>query len=70
MWERTEITAQPIKCDECGETMEAMWEQIEDGRKRSTVFHCRHCGADRELIREYDDQGKEEKSCIRRYFFG
>ena len=71
MWKRTEITINSIKCDECGDCMEAMWEEIEDCRnQRSTIFHCWRCSANRELIREYDNDGKETFSFVRRYFFG
>ena len=71
MWKRTEITINSIKCDECGDCMEAMWEEIEDCRnQRSTIFHCWRCSANRELIREYDSNGNETISFVRRYFFG
>ena len=67
---RTEITAEPIQCDECGSWMKAMWERTADGCIRSTVFHCENCDADRELLRHIDDEGNEVSRSVIRYFFG
>jgi hypothetical protein len=46
-----------------------MWEEKNDNQ-RSTVFHCEHCYEDRELIREFDNEGKVTHSRVMRYFFG
>lgn len=69
MWERTEITAGRILCNQCGRPMEPMWEE-KNGNQRATVFHCEHCYEDRELIREFDSDGKVIHSRVMRYFFG
>lgn len=68
MWERTEITAGRIQCI-CGRPMEPMWEE-KNGNQRATVFHCEHCGEDRELVREVDSDGRETVVSDHRYFFG
>ena len=75
MWHRADVSAEPIKCDECGCTMSAMWEERRQrndihGEERSTVFHCWRCSADRELIREFDCDGNETMTVVRHYFFG
>ena len=75
MWKRTEISADPIKCDECNGAMAAMWEERRQrndthGEERSTVFHCWRCSADRELLREYNADGEEIALVVRHYFFG
>jgi hypothetical protein len=68
MWERTEITICGLQCT-CGHLMKPMWEEKNDNQ-RSTVFHCEHCYEDRELIREFDSEGKVIQSRVMRYFFG
>ena len=68
MWERTEITIGGILCT-CGHLMEPMWEE-RNGKQRATVFHCEHCYADRELVREVHDDGRETVVSDHRYFFG
>ena len=71
MWKTEIATIETIKCDECGHDMEPMWQEKEDRRNlRSTIYHCNYCGADRELIREYDNNGNETLAYIRPFFFG
>lgn len=68
MWERTEITAGRIQCI-CGRPMTAMWEE-KNGNQRATVFHCEHCGEDREVVREVNANGRETVVSDHRFFFG
>ena len=71
MWRRIDTIKTTIKCDECGSDMEAMWTEFEDGRnERSTVFHCRNCLADRELVECLNQNNQVELSYIGHYFHG
>ena len=71
MWRKTEITVPNLKCPECGHIMEAQWEEVESYSKvRSTVFHCYHCEADKELTRNLDHRGEVVASVLVDFFFG
>lgn len=58
-----------LDCDECGSPMIGEWEDIM-GDNIYSVFHCEHCGEDRQVVRKYTKDGRLLSREVKRFFFG